>query len=137
RKKRAIDGVPYGCIVTLGGTGAEISLSAVISNEDTKEKRAFVSSLSRARFTIVDRTVMISVPKKHTINGVVDTMSHLLEHYFHHGNNTNIQDEFLEAALRNVATTGTKLLQDLSNESYRETIAYASSIALSDQMNMG
>src|SRR5699024_9388693 len=41
------------------------------------------------------------------------------------------------SGIRNVATTGTKLLQDLSNESYRETIAYASSIALSDQMNMG
>src|SRR5699024_2875399 len=137
RKTRAIDGIPYGSIVTLAGTGAELSLSAVISNEETKEKRAFVSSFSRAKFSIVDPTLMISVPKKHTINGVVDTMSHVLEHYFHHGNNTNIQDEFMEAALRNVATTGTKLLQDLSNESYRETIAYASSIALSDQMNMG
>ncbi|MEJ8776975.1 iron-containing alcohol dehydrogenase [Pseudogracilibacillus sp. ICA-222130] len=137
RKTRAIDGIPYGSIVTLAGTGAELSLSAVISNEESKEKRAFVSSFSRAKFSIVDPTLMISVPRKHTINGVVDTMSHLLEHYFHHGNNTNIQDEFLEAALRNVATTGTKLLEDLSNESYRETIAYASSIALSDQMNMG
>lgn len=137
RKVRVEDGLPYGSVVTLAGTGAEMSLSSVISNEAIQEKRAWVSSFSRAKFAIVDPTLMTSVPKGLAVNGVVDTMSHLLEHYFHTGKNTNIQDEMLEAALRNVIATGTKLVDDLTSEEDWEVIAFASTLALSDQMNLG
>lgn len=137
RKVRAEDGLPYGSVVTLAGTGAEMSLSSVISNEAIQEKRAWVSSFSRAKFAIVDPSFMTSVPKGLAVNGVVDTMSHLLEHYFHQEKNTNIQDEMLEAALRNVIATGTELVDDLTNEEHWEVIAFASTLALSDQMNLG
>src|SRR5699024_4849384 len=64
-------------------------------------------------------------------------MSHLLEHYFHRATNTPIQDHFLESVLRTVIDVTPNLLEDLENEAYRETIAFASTIALSDQLNMG
>ena len=137
RKERATDGLPYGSVVTIAGTGAEMSLSSVISDWEAKDKRAWVSSFSRAKFAIVDPELMLSVPREHTLNGVIDTMTHLLEHYFHHENNTVIQDEFLESVLRSVIDVAPKLLDDLTNYTYRETIAYASTIALSDQLNMG
>src|SRR5690625_3982830 len=134
RKERATDGLPYGSVVTIAGTGAEMSLSSVISDWEAKDKRAWVSSFSRAKFAIVDPELMLSVPREHTLNGVIDTMTHLLEHYFHHENNTVIQDEFLESVLRSVIDVAPKLLDDLTNYTYRETIAYASTIALSDQL---
>lgn len=137
RKVRATDGIPYGSIVTVAGTGAEMSLISVITNWETNDKRAWVSSFNRAKFTIVDPTYMTSVPKEQTVYGIVDTMSHILEHYFHRATNTNIQDEFLESVLRNVIDVTPKLLNDLTNYEYRETIAFASTIALSDQLNMG
>lgn len=137
RKARATDGLPYGSIVTIAGTGAEMSLSSVISDWETKEKRAWVSTLSRAKFAIVDPSFMTSVPKEQTVNGIVDTMSHVLEHYFHAEGNTRIQDEFLESVLRTVIDVAPKLLEDLEDYEHRETIAFASTIALSDQLNMG
>lgn len=137
RKTRAEDGLPYGSIVTVAGTGAEMSLSSVISDWETKEKRAWVSSFSRAKFTIVDPTFMVTVPREQTVNGIVDTMSHVLEHYFHTAKNTPIQDQFCESVLRTLLDVAPKLLSDLENIKYRETIAYASTIALSDQLNMG
>lgn len=137
RKVRATDGLPYGSIVTVAGTGAEMSLISVITNWETNDKRAWVSSFSRAKFTIVDPTYMTSVPREQTVYGIVDTMSHILEHYFHRTDNTQIQDEFLESVLRNVIEVTPKLLNDLTNYKYRETIAFASTIALSDQLNMG
>lgn len=137
RKVRATDAIPYGSIVTLAGTGAEMSLISVITNWETNDKRSWVSSLSRAKFTIVDPTFMKTVPKRQTVYGIVDTMSHILEHYFHRATNTPIQDEFLESVLRNVIDVTPKLLDDLTNYEYRETIAFASTIALSDQFNHG
>lgn len=137
RKVRATDGLPYGSIVTIAGTGAEMSLSSVISDWETKDKRAWVSSFSRAKFAIVDPTFMTSVPKEQTVNGAVDAMSHVLEHYFHSEENTPIQDQFCESVLRTLIDVTPKLLNDLENYEYRETVAYASTIALSDQLNMG
>ncbi len=137
RKVRATAGLPYGSIVTIAGTGAEMSLSSVISDWETKDKRAWVSSFSRAKFAIVDPTFMTSVPKEQTVNGAVDAMSHVLEHYFHSEENTPIQDQFCESVLRTLIDVTPKLLNDLENYEYRETVAYASTIALSDQLNMG
>ncbi|MEI3611254.1 iron-containing alcohol dehydrogenase [Pseudogracilibacillus sp. SO30301A] len=137
RKVRATDGLPYGSIVTIAGTGAEMSLSSVISDWKTKDKRAWVSSFSRAKFAIIDPTFMTSVPIEQTVNGAVDAMSHVLEHYFHSEENTPIQDQFCESVLRTLIDVTPKLLNDLENYKHRETVAYASTIALSDQLNMG
>lgn len=137
RKVRATEGLPYGSIVTLAGTGAELSLTSVISNPETNDKRAWSSSFSRGQFAIVDPTMMKSVPLEHTVNGTIDAMSHVLEHYFNTAQNTPIQDQYCEAVLRTVIDVTPKMLANLENETYRETIAYASTLALSDQLNMG
>src|SRR5690625_973066 len=137
KKVRATDGLPYGSIVTIAGTGAELSLNAVITNWEKQDKRSFASSFSRAKFTIVDPSYTKTVPKRQTVYGIVDAMSHILEHYFHQATNTPIQDQFCESVLRTVIDVTPKLLTDLENETYRETIAFASTIALSDQLSMG
>lgn len=137
RKVRATEGLPYGSIVTLAGTGAELSLTSVISNPETNDKRAWSSSFSRGQFAIVDPSMMKSVPLEHTVNGTVDAMSHVLEHYFNDAKNTPVQDRYCEAVLQTVLEVAPKLFANLENESYRETIAYVSTLALSDQLNMG
>lgn len=137
RKVRATDGLPYGSIVTLAGTGAELSLTSVISNPETRDKRAWSSSFSRGQFAIVDPTMTKSVPLEHTVNGTIDAMSHVLEHYFNNAKNTLVQDQYCEAVLKTVLEVAPKLLEDLKNETYRETIAYVSTLALSGQLNMG
>lgn len=137
RKERAKEGLPYGTIVTAAGTGAEMSLTAVITNWETNDKRGFSSSHFRAQFVIVDPTYLTSVPKHQTIYGTVDTMSHLMEHYFHNENNTRMQDHMLASILRTLIDETPYLLNDLTNIHYRESNAFASTIALSDQLNMG
>lgn len=137
RKVRATEGLPYGSVVTIAGTGAEMSLTSVITNWDTNDKRGFSSSFSRAQFTIVDPLLMTSVPKVQTIYGVVDTMSHIMEHYFHAATHTEIQDRMLESVMSTLIDVTPRLLCNLEDEQLRETVAYASTIALSDQLSMG
>lgn len=137
KKVKATDGLPYGVVVTVAGTGAEMSRGSVITNWETKEKIGWGSSFSHAQFAILDPAHTISVPKELTVNGVIDTMSHVLEHYFNHVENTPIQDQFCESILRTVKDVGSKLVSDLDNYELRETVMYASTIALSDILNMG
>jgi len=137
RKVRSTAGLPYGSIVTIAGTGAEMSLTSVITNWDTNDKRGFSSSFSRAQFTIVDPLLMTSVPKRQTIYGVVDTMSHVMEHYFHATEHTEIQDRMLEGVMCTLMDVTPRLLHNLEDAQLRETVAYASTIALSDQLSMG
>ncbi|MGM8211499.1 iron-containing alcohol dehydrogenase [Virgibacillus sp. W0430] len=137
KKTRATAGLPYGAVVTIAGTGAEMSRGSVISNWDTKEKRGWGSSFSYAQFAILDPSYTFSVPKAQTVNGLVDTMTHVLEHYFNHVQNTPIQDQFCESVLKTVKNIGTQLISDLKNYNLRETAMYASTIALSDILNMG
>lgn len=137
RKVRVKEALPFGSIVTIAGTGAELSLTSVISNPDTLEKRMWSCSFSRGEFAIVDPTMTKSVPHRLTVNGSIDAMSHVLEHYFNHVENTPIQDQHCEAVLRIVIDVMPNLLADLGCEACRETISYVSTLALSDQLNMG
>lgn len=137
KKVPVTDALPFGSIVTIAGTGAELSLTSVISNPDLEEKRMFSCSFSRGKFAIVDPSMTRSVPRGLTVNGSIDAMSHVLEHYFNHAENASIQLQHCEAILRTVIDVMPKLLADMENETYRETMMYASTIALSDQVNMG
>ena len=69
--------------------------------------------------------------------GIVDIMSHVLEHYFHQDTNTPVQDGFCETILRTVIDTAPKLVEDLENYELRETIMYCGTMALNGMINMG
>ncbi|MNZ73491.1 NADH-dependent butanol dehydrogenase A [compost metagenome] len=68
---------------------------------------------------------------------MVDIMSHVFEHYFHKNPNTQLQDEFCEGLLRTVIETAPKLVNDLENYDYRETILLCGTMALNGVLNMG
>ena len=68
---------------------------------------------------------------------MVDIMSHVLEQYFHHGTNTELQDRYCEAVLKTVIETAPKLLSDLENYEHRETILYCGTMALNGILAMG
>ena len=53
-----------------------------------------------SQFSILDPVHTASVPRDQTIYGMVDIMSHVLEQYFHHGTNTELQDRYCESVLK-------------------------------------
>ena len=79
----------------------------------------------------------MTVPKNHTVYGIVDMMSHVFEQYFHNTTNTPITDEMCEGVLRTVITTAPKLLEDLENTKLRETILLAGTIGLNGFLSIG
>ena len=137
KKEKATDALPFGTVLTIAATGSEMNRGSVITNWETNEKYGWGSPYTHPKFSILDPEHTFSVPKDQTIYGVVDIMSHVLEHYFHQTTNTAIQDRFCESILKTVMETAPKLVTDLENYEYRETIMLAGTLALNDMLNMG
>ncbi|MDQ0090074.1 alcohol dehydrogenase YqhD (iron-dependent ADH family) [Paenibacillus anaericanus] len=137
RKAIPQNALPLGTVLTMAATGSEMNGNSVISNEATEEKLGWGSILAYPAFSILDPEHTFSLPKDQTVYGMVDIMSHVFEHYFHKESNTLVQDEFCEAILRTVIETAPKLIDDLENYEYRETILLSGTFALNGMLNMG
>lgn len=137
RKAAAQDALPLGTVLTMVATGSEMNNGSVITNEVTKEKMGWGSVHAYPAFSILDPENTFSLPRDQTVYGMVDIMSHVLEHYFHTDGNTPVQDGFCETLLRTVIETAPKLIEDLNNYELRETIMYCGTMALNGMVSMG
>lgn len=137
KKAAATDAVPFGTILTMAATGSEMNAGSVITNEETEEKYGWGSPFSFPKFSILDPTYTLSLPRNQTVYGIVDMMSHIFEQYFHTATNTPLLDELCEAALRTIMDAGEKLVDDLHNYDLRETILLSGTWGLNGFLGMG
>ncbi|MUT66436.1 iron-containing alcohol dehydrogenase [Paenibacillus sp. NEAU-GSW1] len=131
------DALPLGTVLTLAATGSEMNTNSVISNAETLEKHGWGSPFVSPAFSILDPAFTASAPKDHTVYGMVDMMAHVFEQYFHHDAATPVQDGFSESIMRAVIEVAPKLVDDLTNLQYRETILYSGTMALNGVLSMG
>jgi alcohol dehydrogenase len=137
RKAEVNEALPFGTVLTLAATGSEMNSGSVITNWETNEKYGWGSPYTFPKFSILDPVHTFSVPRDQTIYGIVDMMSHVLEHYFHLEENTLFQDRMCESLLITVMETAPKLLENLESYEHRATILYSGTMALNGILNMG
>ncbi|MCC3355720.1 iron-containing alcohol dehydrogenase [Bacillus sp. REN16] len=137
RKAVAKEALPIGTVLTIAATGSEMNSGSVITNWETNEKYGWGSPAVFPKFSILDPVNTFTLPKDQTVYGMVDMMSHVLEHYFHQVPNTLTQDQWCESILRTVIETAPKLINDLENYDYRSTIMLNGTLALNNMLNMG
>lgn len=137
RKATVNEALPFGTVLTLAATGSEMNSGSVITNWETNEKYGWGSPFTFPKFSILDPVHTFSVPRDQTIYGIVDMMSHVLEHYFHLEENTLFQDRMCESLLITVMETAPKLLENLESYEHRATILYSGTMALNGILNMG
>ncbi|WP_339147546.1 MULTISPECIES: iron-containing alcohol dehydrogenase [unclassified Sutcliffiella] len=137
KKHIATEALPFGTVLTLAATGSEMNAGSVITNWETNEKYGWGSPVTFPKFSILDPVNTFTVPKDHTVYGIVDMMSHVLEQYFHQTSNTPLQDRMCEAVLTTVMETAPQLLENLESYEHRETILYNGTIALNGMLQMG
>lgn len=136
-KDKATEAIPFGTILTLAATGSEMNPGSVITDWETKEKRGWGNPLVYPQFSILDPRHTMTVPRDQTMYGIVDIMSHVIEQYFHSAHNTPIQDGYMETILRTMIEIGPKLLNDLTNYDYRETVLYCGTVGFNGTLSMG
>ena len=125
--------VPWGSVVTVSGTGAEMNNAAGITNEDLNIKTAIHGSY--ARFTVLDSAYTATVPFDQFLSGAFDTLSHCMETYF--GKNENICDDMNEAVMRSIIQNIRRALNEPSNMDARSELVWASSLAENGILRLG
>lgn len=136
-KMTPTEALPFGTILTLTATSSEMNAGSVIRNEETQEKFGWGGPFSYPKFSILDPKYTLTVPLDQTVNGIVDTMSHIFEQYFHTADNTLFQDAICEAALRSVMEIGEQLVKDPENTELRESMMFAGVWGLNGFLSMG
>jgi len=137
RKAAVEKALPIGTILTLAATASEMNGSAIISNEETQQKLAITSTLLRPKFSILDPTYTMTVPKMHTAAGLVDIMSHVFEQYFDTTKGAYLQDRLAEGILKTCIKYGQVVLENPNDYEARANIMWAGSLALNGLLSFG
>ncbi|MBZ4676594.1 MAG: NADH-dependent alcohol dehydrogenase [Anaerophaga sp.] len=130
QKAKVTNPLPLGTVLTLAATGSEMNGNAVITNEETQEKRGMGSDLLRPVFSVLDPTYTFTVNRYHTAAGTVDIMSHIFENYFAPGEGTFLQDSIAESILKTCIKYGPVALEEPENYEARANLLWAGSLAL-------
>ena len=129
--------IPLGTILTIPATGSEMDKDAVITNPVTGEKNSYAHPLLYPQFSILDPTLTYTLPKEQMVNGIVDTMSHILELYVSPPDTDCLTDELAEAAMRTEIRAARTALKDPQDYDARADLMWTSSFALCGMLNNG
>ncbi|MBX3044575.1 MAG: iron-containing alcohol dehydrogenase [Candidatus Kapabacteria bacterium] len=122
--------LPLFTVLTLSATGTEMNSFAVLSNPAEYKKWAFGSPYSYPKVSIIDPEVQTTLPWRQTINGGVDSLSHIMELYFA-GDDAETTLSINEALMRTIIKSMDELLIDERNYQARAELAWSASLALS------
>ncbi|KAA1042565.1 iron-containing alcohol dehydrogenase [Macrococcus equipercicus] len=129
--------VPFGTILTIAATGSEMNSGSVITNWETNEKLGWGSPLVFPKFSLLNPEVTYTLPKNQTVNGIVDSMSHLLEQYFNEADNSAVGDAMIAGVMKAIMKAGLAVQDEPENYEARETLMIGATVALNGFMRMG
>jgi NADP-dependent alcohol dehydrogenase len=129
--------IPFGTVLTLPATGSEMNSGAVVTIESTQEKLTLGGSALFPVFSIVDQTVITSLPKRQLQNGVVDAFTHVLEQYITYPHDALLQDRISEGILQTLIEIGPDVVENPSDYKLASNFVWCATMALSGLIQKG
>jgi NADP-dependent alcohol dehydrogenase len=130
-------GMPFGTVLTLPATGSEMNSGAVITRRETKEKLAMGGPGLFPLFSILDPTVIKSIPERQLVNGITDAFSHVLEQYMTYPSGAYLQDRFAESIMQTLIEIAPKVLKDPSDYIPASNFMWSCTMALNGLIQKG
>ncbi len=129
--------VPVGCILTMAGTGSEMNAGAVITNHEQKLKIGHVFGEEvMPKFSILNPTFTLSLPKRQMVAGIYDIFNHICEQYFS-GEDDNTSDYIAEALMKSVIHSSLIAVEDPQDYEARSNIMWSATWALNTLISRG
>jgi alcohol dehydrogenase len=125
---------PLACIPTTAGTGSEVSIAAVIKDEDEKIKLELADYPLFPRLAILDPESTATLPPEIAAATGMDAMTHAVEGYVSNGSSAHEQATALHA-LRLIRDNLERAVHDTSDEDARGNMLVAASLAIT--INLG
>lgn len=126
KSKRAM--MPLVAINTTAGTGSEMTLFAIITDEERRVKMVLVDNNLTPNVAVNDPELMIAMPKGLTAATGMDALTHAVE-AFVSINASPVTDAVAEKAITLIVNNLPHAVEDGSNMEARENMAYAEYLA--------
>lgn len=91
--------MPFGAVLTIPAAGSEMSDSAVLTNEDTGQKRGLNSPLNRPKIAFMNPVLAFTLPREQIAAGAADIMMHTMERWFTSVREPNVLTDRIAAQL--------------------------------------
>ena len=129
--------VPFGTVLTLPATGSEMNSGAVVSIAATQEKLTLGGAALFPKFSIVDPTVIQSLPKRQLQNGVVDAFTHVMEQYLTYTHDALLQDRIAESILQTLIEIGPGVVENPTDYKLASNFVWSATMALNGLIQKG
>ncbi|MBC7525252.1 MAG: iron-containing alcohol dehydrogenase [Flavobacterium sp.] len=129
--------IPFGTVLTLPATGSEMNSGAVVTIEATQEKLTLGGSALFPKFSIVDPTVIVSLPKRQLQNGVIDAFTHVMEQYLTYPHDAILQDRFAESILQTLIEVGPNVVENPTDYKLASSFVWCTTMALNGLIQKG
>lgn len=118
KKHPVTSSIDLATVITMIATGSETNDIFVILNDEIDLKRSLKHDLAYPKFAYMNPEFTTTVPLRHTISGIVDTISHIIEQRYN-GHDIKIYDTQLDNYFKRTMEVGSVLINDLTNYQYR------------------
>ena len=129
--------IPFGTVLTLPATGSEMNSGAVVTIEATQEKLTLGGSALFPVFSVVDPTVITSLPKRQLQNGVVDAFTHVMEQYLTYSHDAMLQDRIAEGILQTLIEIGPDVVENPNDYKLASNFVWSATMALNGLIQKG
>lgn len=129
--------IPFGTVLTLPATGSEMNSGAVVSIAATQEKLTLGGAALFPKFSIVDPTVIQSLPKRQLQNGVVDAFTHVMEQYLTYTHDALLQDRIAESILQTLIEIGPGVVENPTDYKLASNFVWSATMALNGLIQKG
>lgn len=129
--------MPFGVVLTLPATGSEMNSVFVLSRREQKEKRSLSSPLLFPQFSVLDPTVVVSIPKRQLVNGIIDAFNHTLEQYMTYPIGADLQDRFAESILSTLINNAVKIIENQEDYKIAANFMWSCTMALNGLISQG
>lgn len=136
-KKKVGKSLLVGVVLTLSAAGSETSDSAVLTDEETQEKRGMSTDFNRPAFAIMNPELTFTLPKYQVGCGVVDICMHTLDRYFTKTEHNELTDEIAEGLLRTVIRNGKIAIRDAHDYNAMSELMWAGSLSHNGLTGLG
>ena len=126
-----------GAILTISAAGSETSISSVLTNDETLEKRGFNTEFNRPKFAIMNPCFTFTLPYYQVACGIVDIMMHTLDRYFADNCCNETTDAIAEAILRVVIKNGLIAMKDKTNYDAMSELMWCGSLSHNTLTGLG
>ena len=126
-------------IVTLSGTGSEVSATAMIIDDRAEPaiKYPLFQESIRFLFSVMDPSLTCTLPIRTTMAGAFDAITHIMEHYFCGESGYDLQDRMCEAVISSIMVNMRAVKENPTDYGVRAQLQMGSTLANSTLLGVG